>query len=97
MSLAAVLPAFSLGMYPAIEPVPRSTLTMESGRGEEWETVVVYRQGDRRRRRTVRGAHWYLEYDLPDEVTRATIIDHFIAESDLPDPGFEVTVEAVAS
>ncbi|GMR24153.1 MAG: hypothetical protein BMS9Abin37_2660 [Acidobacteriota bacterium] len=82
MSLAAVLLAFSFTMYPAIEPVPGSTLTMEGGRGEEWEMMVIYRHDDRRRRRTVRGPRWYLEYDLPDEVTRVTIIDHFIAESD---------------
>ena len=82
MSLAAVLLALSFTMYPAIEPVPGSTLTMERGGGETREMMAVYRQGDRRRRRTVRGPYWYLEYDLPDEVTRATIIDHFIAESD---------------
>ena len=82
MSLAAVLLALSFTMYPAIEPVPGSTLTMERGGGEKREMMVVYRQGDRRRRRTVRGPYWYLEYDLPDVVTRATIIDHFIAESD---------------
>ena len=43
--------------------------------------MAVYRQGDRRRRRTLPGPYWTLEYDLPDDVTRATIIDHFIAES----------------
>ena len=81
MSLATVLLALSFTMHPAIEPVPHSTLTMERGGGEKREMVVVYRQGDRRRRWTARGPYWYLEYDLPDEVTRATIIDHFIAES----------------
>ena len=58
MSLAAVLLALSFTMYPAIEPVPGSTLTMESGGGERREMMAVYPQGDRRRRRPVRGPYW---------------------------------------
>ena len=73
--------AFLFQAHPAIEPVPQSKRVTERRRPDE-EMVAIYRKDNRRRRRKVRGAYWYLEYNLPDEVTRAAIIDHFVAESD---------------
>lgn len=67
--------------HPLIGLVPESVLTV-AGHNDEHEMVVSFREDGRRRRTTVEGEYWSLEYELPEAVTRDDIIEHFRDESD---------------
>ncbi len=66
--------------HPLIEPVPESVLAV-AGRNDASEMMVSFREDGRRRRKTVSGPYWSLEYELSDAVSRDAIIEHFREQS----------------
>jgi len=67
--------------HPNIQPVPESVLVVASDH-EDDDMMVVYREDNRRTRKSVRGHYWNLEYELRDDFVRDVIIEHFVAESE---------------
>jgi hypothetical protein len=67
--------------HPIIQPVPDSVLVVKRDADDE-EMMVVYREDNRRTRKTVRGHYWNLEYDVGNDLARDAIIAHFVAEKD---------------
>jgi len=66
--------------HPLVGAVPDSVLAV-AGRNENREMLVTYRENERRRRKTVSGPYWSLEYELPESSTRDAIVEHFRGES----------------
>ena len=81
MHVAWVLMTLLMEGHPRIEPVPQAKLVVEKQEANE-QMIVTYSEGEARRRKRVGGPYWYLEYNLPYEVERSAIIDHFKAESE---------------
>ena len=67
--------------HPQIQPIPDSVLVVASDT-EDDEMMVVYREDNRRTRKTVHGHYWSLEYDVESDRARSAIIDHFVAENE---------------
>ena len=81
MQIAWVLMTLLMEGHPQIEPVSQAKLVVEKQEANE-QMIVTYSEGEVRRRKWVGGPYWYLEYNLPYEVERPAIIDHFKAESE---------------
>ena len=81
MHIAWILMSLLTDGHPQVEPVPQSKLVVEKQEANE-QMIVTYSVGEARRRKRVGGPYWYLEYNLPYEVERPAIIDHFKAESE---------------
>ena len=83
--MSALAVVFSLTLvaegHPLIQPVPDSVLVVASDAKDD-DMIVVYREDNRRTRKTVYGRYWRLEYDVQGELVRSAIIDHFVAESE---------------
>ena len=83
MSVIAVVFALTLVAegHPLIQPVPDSVLVVATDAKDD-EMVVVYREDNRRTRKSVYGHYWSLVYDVQGELVRSAIIEHFVAESE---------------
>ena len=82
--MSVITVAFALTLvaegHPVIQPVPDSILVVASDAKDD-DMMVVYREDNRRTRKSVFGNYWSLEYDVEGELARAAIIEHFVAES----------------
>ncbi len=71
--MSALAVVFSLTLvaegHPLIQPVPDSVLVVASDAKDD-DMIVVYREDNRRTRKTVYGRYWRLEYDVQGDPLR---------------------------